>query len=477
METLTGNPPAVPAEEQARCEIESLIARARSAQAAIESYTQEEADALAISVGWQVYQSREALAKLAVEEGGFGNVPDKITKIALRVLGTLADMASVKTCGIVEEDAARGLIKIAKPVGVITALIPTTGPDATPPVKALAALKARNAIIISPHPRTRKTSAAVVEVMRRGCVQVGAPADLIQSIEHPSIVKTDLLMRMTDLVVATGGASMVKAAYSSGTPAYGVGVGNSAHVVDETADLDDAAEMIAKAKTFDYATSCLADNSVVAHSSIYGELKQKLVAQGGHICTPAEKSRLQAVIWPKGEHIPSIEIVAKPASRIAELAGIELAPNRSFIIVEEDGAGEAYPFSGEKLSVVLAFYRYEGGIERAIGLVNRITSYQGAGHTCGIHSRCDDHVIALALSAKTARVIVNQNLNEGAGSVRNGLPYTLSLSCGSWGGNITTENVNVRHFLNLTWVSRPVAPHPATAEEIFGAHWAQYGNS
>jgi acyl-CoA reductase-like NAD-dependent aldehyde dehydrogenase len=388
METLTCNPLFVPVEEQARREIESLVARARSAQAAIESYTQEEADALAISVGWQVYKSREALAKLAVEEGGFGNVPDKITKIGLRVLGTLADMASVKTCGVVEEDAARGLIKIAKPVGVIAALIPTTGPDATPPVKALAALKARNAIIISPHPRTRKTSAAVVEVMRKGCVQVGSPDDLIQSIEHPSIAKTDLLMRMSDLVVATGGASMVKAAYSSGTPAYGVGVGNS----------------------------------------------------------------------------------------IAALAGVELAPDRSFFFVEEDGVGEAHPFSGEKLSVVLALYRYRGEIDSAIGLVNRITSYQGAGHTCGIHSRRDDHVMALALGTKTARVMVNQNLNEGAGSIRNALPYTLSLSCGSWGGNITTENVNVRHFLNLTWVSRPVAPHPVAGEEIFRVHWAKYGN-
>jgi sulfoacetaldehyde dehydrogenase len=476
METLTGNPPFVPIEEQARREIESLVARARSAQAAIESYTQEEADALAISVGWQVYKAREALAKLAVEEGGFGNVPDKITKIGLRVLGTLADMASVKTCGVVEEDAARGLIKIAKPVGVIAALVPTTGPDATPPVKALAALKARNAIIISPHPRTRKTSSAVVGVMRKGCVQVGAPADLIQSIEHPSIAKTGLLMHMSDLVVATGGAGMVKAAYSSGTPAYGVGVGNSVHVVDETADLDDAAQMIAKAKTFDYATSCLADNSVVAHSSIYEDLKQKLVVQGGHLCTPAEKFRLQDVMWPKGGHIPSIEIVAQPATRMAELAGIELAPDRSFFVVEEGGVGDTHPFSGEKLSVVLALYRYQGGIEGAIDLVNRITSYQGAGHTCGIHSRRDDHVMALAFGTKTARVMVNQNLNEGAGSARNGLPYTLSLSCGSWGGNITTENVNVRHFLNLTWVSRPVAPHPVAAEEIFGAHWAKYGN-
>lgn len=476
MDILTGHPAVVPVKDEALCEIESMVARACSAQAAIESYTQEEADALAISVGWQVYKSREALSKLAVEEGGFGNVPDKITKSALRVLGTLADMASVKTCGIVEEDAARGLVKIAKPVGVIAALIPTTGPDATPPVKALAALKARNAIIVAPHPRTAKTSAAVVEIMRKGCIRVGAPADLIQSIEHPSIAKTDLLMRMSDLVVATGGASMVKAAYSSGTPAYGVGVGNSVHVVDETADLDDAAQMIAKAKTFDYATSCLADNSIAAHSSIYETLKMKLVAHGGHVCTPAEKSRLRSVMWPKGEHIPSVEIVAKSASRIAGLAGIELAPDRSFFVVEEDGVGEAHPFSGEKLSVVLALYCYQGGIDGAVDLVNRITSYQGAGHTCGIHTRRDDHVMALALATKTARVMVNQNLNEGAGSVRNGLPYTLSLSCGSWGGNITTENVNVRHFLNLTWVSRPVAPHPVAAEEIFGAHWAKYGN-
>jgi sulfoacetaldehyde dehydrogenase len=476
MEARTANRPAAAADEQAQREIECLIARARSAQAAIDSYTQEDADALTLSVGWQVYKSRELLARLAVEEGGFGNVADKITKIALRVLGTLADMASIKTCGVVEEDASRGLIKIAKPVGVIAALIPVTGPDATPPVKALAALKARNAIIISPHPRTRKTSAAVVEAMRRGCVQAGAPADLIQSIEQPSIAKTDLLMRMSDLVVATGGASMVKAAYSSGTPAYGVGVGNSVHVVDETADLDDAAQMIAKAKTFDYATSCLADNSVAAHSSIYDELKQKLIAHGGHACTAAEKSRLQAVMWPKGEPIPSIDVVAKPARLIAELAGIEAAPDRTFFIVEEDGVGKAHPFSGEKLSVVLALYRYQGGIGGAIDLVNRITSYQGAGHTCGIHTRRDDHVMALALGTKTARVLVNQNLNEGAGSARNGLPCTLSLSCGSWGGNITTENVNARHFINLTWVSRPVAPHPVTAEQIFASHWAKYGN-
>jgi sulfoacetaldehyde dehydrogenase len=373
METLTKARAVVPVEDDARCEIEAMVGRARVAQAAIEDYAQEQADALVTAVGWQVYKSREELAKLAVEEGGFGNVQDKIAKFANRVMGTLADMASIKTCGIVEEDPTRGLAKIAKPVGVIAALIPTTGPDATPPVKTLGALKARNAVIVAPHPRTRKTSAAVVEVMRKGCVQVGAPADLILVIESPSIAKTEMLMRISDLVVATGGASMVKAAYSSGTPAYGVGVGNAVHVVDETADLDDAAQMIANAKTFDYATSCLADNSVAAHASIYEILKGKLIERGGHVCTPAERARLQAVMWPTDEHIPSIEIVAKPAARIAELAGIELAADRTILMVEENGVGAAHPFSGEKLSVVLALYRYSGGIDGAVDLVNRIT--------------------------------------------------------------------------------------------------------
>jgi sulfoacetaldehyde dehydrogenase len=176
------------------------------------------------------------------------------------------------------------------------------------------------------------------------------------------------------------------------------------------------------------------------------------------------------------KHIPSIEVVAKHAARIAELAGIEIALDRTFLVVEEEGVGEAHPFSGEKLSVVLALYQYQGGIDSAVDLVNRITSYQGAGHTCGIHSSCNDHVLALALGTKTARVMVNQSMNEGAGSVRNGLPYTLSLSCGTWGENITTENVNVRHFVNLTWVSRLVAPRRVVPEEIFGVHWSKYGN-
>jgi acyl-CoA reductase-like NAD-dependent aldehyde dehydrogenase len=458
-------------------EVTAVVGRARAAQRAIDGFTQAQVDELVTAVAWAVVRKdrAEALARLAVDEGGFGNYDDKVTKIHKRVTGVLADMRRVRTVGVVEEDPARGLVKLAKPVGVVAALIPTTGPDATPPVKTLFALKGRNAIVIAAHPRTVRSSAAVVERMREACEQVGAPADLVQLLGRPSIAATQELMRQADLVVATGGAGMVKAAYSSKTPAYGVGVGNAVHVVDETADLDDAAAAIATAKTFDHATSCLADNAVVAQAGVYEALRERLVALGGHLCGPAEKDALRRAMWPDGGQVPTPAVIAKPAGRIAELAGFSVPADRRFLLVEEDGTGSEHPFSGEKLSVVLALYRYEGGIQAAVDLVNAITGYQGLGHTCGIHTSSDDHVMALAEGTRTARVLVNQNLNEGAGSPRNGLPFTLSLSCGTWGGNITTENVNAGHFVNLTWVSRPIPPAPVGDEELFAAHWERYG--
>jgi acyl-CoA reductase-like NAD-dependent aldehyde dehydrogenase len=458
-------------------DVSEIVHRARAAQAAIADYTQDQVDELVTALAWAVARKdrAEALARLAVDEGGFGNYSDKVIKINKRVLGVLADMRDVRTVGVVERDPERGLTKVAKPVGVVAALIPTTGPDATPPVKALFALKGRNAIVIAPHPRTKRSTAAVVEYMRGACEQVGAPPDLVQAIAEPSIAHTQELMRQADLVVATGGAAMVRAAYSSGTPAYGVGVGNAVHVVDETADLDDAASAIAAAKTFDYATSCLADNALVVEAGVYDALVERLVAAGAHVCTADEKRRLQRVMWPDEGEIPTLDVIAKPASRLAELASITIPDDRTFLVVEDDGAGPGHPFSGEKLSVVLAAYRYAGGIDQAVEIVNAITGYQGLGHTCGIHTQNDAHVEALAHGTKTARVLVNQNLNEGAGSGRNGLPFTLSLSCGTWGGNITTENVNARHFINLTWVSRPINARPVDEEELFARHWARHG--
>lgn len=454
-------------------EISHLLSKARTAQAQIADYRQDQVDRLTTAIAWAVVRQDRAenLARLAVDEGGFGNYTDKVGKIRNRIMGTLADINSVKTVGIVEELPEKGLIKIAKPVGVVAALIPTTGPDATPPLKTLLAVKGRNAIIIAAHPRTQHTTALAVTYMREACTKVGAPADLVQLIENPSLAKTQELMRQADLIVATGGEAMVKASYSSGTPAYGVGVGNSVHVVDQTADIDDAARAIAAAKTFDYATSCLADNAVVAEDSVYRQLLEALQARGGYLCNVAEKQRLQALMWPEQlARIPSVEVIAKSALVIANLAEIAIPDDRQFLIVEETGVGPSHPFSGEKLSVVLALYRYTGPIENAVKQVNAITDYQGHGHTCGIHSRSDDHVMALAFGSKTARVMVNQSLNEGAGSPRNGLPYTLSLSCGTWGGNITTENVNARHFVNLTWVSRPTAVRQINEQQLFGEY-------
>lgn len=464
-------------EDTAR-EVSDLIDRARKAQQKIEDYSQEQIDHLTTAIAWSVARQdrAETLARMAVDEGGFGNYADKVSKIRNRIMGTLADINQVKTVGVVEEIPEKGLIKIAKPVGVVAALIPTTGPDATPPLKTLLALKGRNAIIIAAHPRTQKTTELVVQYMRGACVKIGAPADLVQLIEKPSITKTQELMRQADLIVATGGEAMVRAAYSSGTPAYGVGVGNSVHVVDETADIEDAAKAIATAKSFDYATSCLADNAVVASSSVYNELIELLIAQGAYLCNAGEKARLGEVMWPEyGAAIPSVAVVAKSAIHIAGLAQISMPDDRRFLVVEENGVGPDHPFSGEKLSVVLALYRYEGEIQNAIKLVNDITQYQGRGHTCGIHTRSDDHVMALALATQTARVMVNQSLNEGAGSPRNGMPYTLSLSCGTWGGNITTENVNARHFVNLTWVSRPIPARQFNEHFLFNRYWEMHG--
>ena len=458
-------------------QVVTVVGRAREAARAIESYTQEQVDELVTAVAWAVVRKdhAETLARHAVDEGGFGNYADKMAKISRRVTGVLADMTGLRTVGVVEELPAAGLVKIAKPVGVVAALIPTTGPDATPPVKALFALKGRNAIIFAPHPRTTGATEAVVGFMRAACEQVGAPTDLVQSLPAPSLGKTRELMRQADLIVATGGAGMVHAAYSSGTPAYGVGVGNAVHVVDETADLADAASAILAGKTFDYATSCLADNALVVHADVYDELLWRLTEAGAHVCDTPQKEALRQVMWPDGGPVPAAAVVAKSAAHIAGLAGFEVDSACPMILVEETGTGPGHPFSGEKLSVVLAVYRYEGGISAAAELVNAITAYQGLGHTCGIHTSSDANVERLAMATRTARVLVNQNLNEGAGSPRNGLPFTLSLSCGTWGGNITTENVNARHFVNLTWVSRPIEPKMISEEALFGAHWQAYG--
>lgn len=453
---------------EAKDYIADLIERARKAQSEIENYTQEQVDTLVKAIAWEVVKEENSkiIASLAVEESRLGNYDGKYTKLQKKVRGTLRDLNGAKSVGIIEENHEKGLIKIAKPVGVIGALVPCTNPEATPVIKAMNAIKGRNAIIFAPHPRTKKTNTLIINTMRKALKKYGAPEDLLIPIEEPTMEISGELMKQCDLVVATGGSGMVKAAYSSGTPAYGVGAGNAVVVVDETADLKEAANKIMLSKTFDYATSCSSDNSIVVVESVYDQLLENLQAEGGYLTNTEEKEKIKNALWIHG-HL-NREIIAQPASKIAEVAGIEIGEDKTFIMVEETGVGIDYPFSGEKMSVVLTVYKVKD-FNEAINKVNEITSYQGTGHSCGLYTTDDERVKEIGLRTKTSRVMIRQPQCYGnSGNWDNGMPFTLTLGCGTWGGNIASENITWKHFINVTWVSKPIEPVIPSDEELFG---------
>ncbi|AKH70451.1 NAD-dependent aldehyde dehydrogenase [Spongiibacter sp. IMCC21906] len=447
---------AVAATEEAKT-IAALIERSRKAQAQIENYTQEQVDELITAMVWAVAQQdvAEKIAQFTVEETQLGNYEGKYLKIFKKTRAALFDIINDKSVGVIAEDKERNIVKIAKPVGVIGALTPCTNPEATPVIKSISAVKGRNSIIIAPHPRSKLTNKMICDLMREALKACGAPEDLVISIDSPSMELTGELMKQCDRILATGGAPMVKSAYSSGTPALGVGAGNAVITVDDSANLDEAAEKIRISKTLDLAASCSSDNAVIAFESIKDELLEKLVAQGGYICNEEEKAKLQGIIWEDG-HIAS-RIVAQPATVLAEMAGIEMADDRTFLIVPETGAGPAHPFSGEKMSVVMAFYTVKD-IDGAIALTNEIQAYQGQGHSCGIYSYNDDHILKFAFATKTSRVMVNQpQAPSNSGNVWNGMRQTFSLGCGSWGGNATNNNITWEDLINVTWISKPLA--------------------
>ncbi len=456
--------------------IDELIQRAAKAQQEIEYWPQEKVDLMVAAVGWETYKPENAqkIARLAVDETGMGVYEHKLLKHQKKTLGTLRDMQGVKTVGVIEEDPQKGLIKVAKPVGVIGALTPVTNCEATLPSKALPALKCRNAIIFAPHPHAKKTAMLVVETLREGLRKVGAPLDLIQTIEEPTVELSRELMSKVDLVVATGGGPMVKSAYSSGTPAYGVGAGNAVVIVDETADLAAAAEKIYQGKTFDNATSCSSENSVVIQESVYDRMLEYLKAQGGYWCNEEEREKLKNTMWPDGLHLNKA-IVAQPVMKIANLAGLQVLESTKFLMVEGKHVGDDDPFCKEKLSLVLTVWKY-AGFEDAIQLVENITALNGRGHSCGIHTNNDSHILELALRAKVSRMMVNQPHSLGnSGNYNNGMPFTLTLGCGTWGGNITTENLHWKHFMNVTWVSKPIDPVVPKEEDIFSEVWSRFG--
>jgi sulfoacetaldehyde dehydrogenase len=447
--------------------IGSLIARARKAQEVAEKFTQEEARRVAACIGWLAINRAEEWAKFNYEETKMGDIQSKIARIKTRARGIMRDIKEAKTVGVVEVDEKKQIVKIAKPVGVIGALVPTTVPVGVVFIGAMNGILGRNALVYAPHPRAKRTTNMVVNDIRKLLKKMNLPEDLVICIEEPTLDKTRELMKQCDLIIATGGANMVKAAYSSGTPAYGVGAGNVVTVIDETADLRDAARKIMESQINDLAIGCSTENSAVIQKDVYDDAIKAMIAEGAYLCSAEEKAKLQATLWKDG-HL-NADVICKPATYIAEKAGFKIPDDRTWIIVEESGYGPEYPFSGEKLSVVVTLYKYNE-FDEAIALVNNIQAYSGAGHSCGIHSFNDERILKYALETKTSRIAVRMSVGKSnAGNWNNGMPFTINLGCGTWGGNIISENITWKHYINTTWVAREIPDfYVPTDEELFG---------
>lgn len=452
--------------------------RARDAQREFARWPQARVDEAALACGWAIMkpQNNRVLAEMAVRDSGLGNVEDKIQKNHRKTLGLLRDIAGVRTVGVLAEVPEKGITEIARPVGVVAAITPSTNPGATPANQIINAIKCGNAIILAPSPKGSSTGEKLLEFVHAELAKVGAPAGLVQILPAPVTKAATLeLMRQADLVAATGSQANIRAAYSSGKPAIGVGMGNVVSIVDASAELADAARKIALSKTFDNATSCSSENSVVILAPVYDAMLAELAKAGGVMLGDTDKARLQKLMFRDDKLAPAA--TAQAAPRLASLAGVENAAAKAarFLMVEESGVGPACPFSGEKLSPVLAVYR-AAGFDQAFALTRRIYDYQGRGHSVSIHTRDEAQVRRLGLEMEVARVIVNQaHCIATGGSFDNGLPFSLSMGCGTWGGNSFSDNMHWRHFLNITRIARVIPERVPTESEIFGSYFAKHG--
>lgn len=442
------------AEEQEKSYIDALVEKVAKAQKKYAEFTQEQVDHIFRRVALKLSSLRIPLAQMAVEETGMGVVEDKVIKNHFASEYIYNKYKNVKSCGILEEDKANGMIKIAEPVGVIAGVVPTTNPTSTAIYKALISLKTRNGIIFSPHPRAKKCTIETARIILEEAVKAGAPEGIIGWIEEPSILKTQYLMQSADLILATGGPGMVKSAYSSGTPAIGVGAGNTPALIDETADIEMAVSSVLMSKTFDNGMICASEQSVTAVKKVYDEVKAEFIKRGAYILDAKEKAKLAKVIMIDG-HLNSA-IVGQPAYKIAEMAGIKVKEETKALIAECTKVGVEEPFSAEKLSPVLALYKaddFESGTELAKSLV----SFGGRGHTSVLYTNPmnKDRIKHYGHVMITGRVLINCPSSQGAiGDVYNfRLEPSLTLGCGSWGGNSVSENVGVKHLMNIKSVA------------------------
>jgi sulfoacetaldehyde dehydrogenase len=454
--------------EQEIASAQELLARARAAMAAIDHYDQHTVDRLCRAVAWATANETTfgRLTRMSVEESGMGSA-DGVPARRWKILGILRDALRTKSVGIIEELPDKGIVKYAKPAGVIAGLLPVTNPLVTMVNMTINAIKCKDAIVFSPHPMSRVTALEITRVIRAALRKQGAPEDLILCLEKPSIPLAQELMSICDLTIATGGTAMVRAAYSSGKPAYGVGAGNATVVVDETADLAEAAMNTRISKTQNHGSGCSCDGNLLVEATVYDRFLELLQLEGGYLAAPEEKRLLEAAMW-DADGRRTVDTVARAAAAIAEKAGFALPAGTSFIIVKEDKIGKAHRFSGEKLAPVLALFKYQG-FDSLLHMVAAIFEVGGKGHSVGIASFDDDHIHRLALMAPVSRIMVRQpNVRGNAGSFTNGMPQTASLGCGTWGGNITSENISVKHYMNTTWVSRPIPEDKPDEREILG---------
>ncbi len=442
-------------------EARALVRRAKAAAPALAELTQEQIDAIVDAMAAAVTPQAEALARLAHEETGYGNVPDKIQKNLFASEKIYNFIRPMKTVGVVRRLDDRKVIEIAEPFGVVAAIVPSTNPTSTAIYKILIAMKARCPIVISPHPSAARCITRVAEIMHEAARRAGAPDGAINWMTTVTLEGTQELMkaRETAVILATGGMGLVRAAYSAGKPAYGVGPGNAPAYIESSADVAKAVRDIVTGKTFDNGLLCSSENSVVCDAALVGEVKRQFAALGGHFLSAPEIDTLgRLLVTP--QRLPNPKLVGRPATYIAEQAGITVPPSTRVLIAELTGVGRDFPLSIEKLCPVLSFYvvqDWREGCERC----KEILRYGGMGHTMAIHSRNDDIILQFGLKKPAFRIVVNSPTTLGSIGLTTGLDPSMTLGCGGYGGNITSDNISPRHLLNIKRLAYETNPAPA----------------
>jgi acetaldehyde dehydrogenase (acetylating) len=443
-------------------EARELAARAAAAQKKFAEFSQEQVDAIVEACAKAAAENVEPLARAAVEETGFGNVPDKIIKNTLAAVHVPRAIRGMRTVGILREDREKGIVEVASPIGVVAAVIPSTNPTSTAIYKTLIAIKARNAIVLSPHPSAIKCICRAATVLDRAALTAGAPEGLIQCMQHTTLEGTRELMRRPEVgvILATGGTGLVRAAYGSGKPAYGVGPGNVPAFIERTADVRKAVADIIAGKTFDYGTICSSEQAIVAEESVREIAIEECRKQGAYFLSAEEIEKVSHLVFVHGSRTPNTEIVGRAATAIAEMAGVKVPPATRVLIarLEPEQVGRDFPLSAEKLSPILAFYAVPN-FAAGIAQCRRLLEFGGLGHTCSIHSQNRAAILEFGEAMPAFRVVVNSSSVHGSIGYSTNLFPAMTLGCGAPGGNITSDNIGPQHLMNvkrIAWEARPV---------------------